>query len=1779
MEQKSAIYYNRGMLRDTSISNADKEHVFENRNIRLIPTGNESTLLSVSNERGTKQISLDNTIKGRTIGYCTLGNYLTLFTIKDSIDYIYRIDLSTEPCHVKEIYHGDLGFSFDWPIETLGYYENEKIQKVYWVDGINLPRVVNINKEEDYSVNPDSTTQFNFIETVNVLPNVSIEKNISGGKFPSGIIQYFISYYNKYGQETNIIYRSPLYYLTDSSKGASPEALVTNSFVLKIYNVDTRFDYLRIYSLIRTSLNTVASCNIVTDIYIKDLKDNTPVIYTDTGSYINSIDPAALLFIGGRDIIPYTICQKDNTLFLGNLKYKSSLIDSDIKKELDEVRETDSGLKFIYSSEYTEKDYSIPYYAPTGLYPYNTQLNSSGENVQIFKGGNTYRIGFVIYSETMSPSSVYWIGDIKNNLYPVIEASSIDRAIIRYDIPDALKKVLSSKGKYISLVMAETSSNDRSVLAQGVLSPTVFNMRERYSGSIFSKSSWFFRPIKGNKEYSLYNPLKIIKPMSSLTTGSEISYMTNTDVSIINDYYEDEDLDQDIGVYICATSETWKSNGTIFASKRGNLKSWEVRVSKQLPSDSILHLDPLNQNPDNDLYLHEAYDTGSLESAADASRSLDSYYNNRGYMNRPSANSLYNLRQGTSTGNARILLTTGTLKNLFGKDQIDPDALGAYDLPVNELWYSPLGATTLRKKEETVNKWGQYFFVDSSIATFNSPEIREEEVFPQGYKLRVIGIASITGVSSAFSVDIEPDELGQTIISPYGFSSENLSENPEGLCAFSLVNADFLESESEIGNNYGYWLFPWHKSGSISEVQKPDSDEKYSVLNHKYLSNSFYSYYTRYFINYKDSSGNNLCTWEPEKVNFKYIGYGQPGSLYTYIQNGANYIYESSCDTTYSVAAESEYPLYYNAQTSVLTSKEALLNGGQFTSKTYGNPVTISYKTSPHLLVSFDDKILTVTQNGNTTNPNCVIGLPEYTAAAKSNVINEDNGLTIWNGQRIWDEDAPIDISNAFNIYTKSNTSASDYTIYIEGTLNDNNLIFEDNWDIWKSITIDESNPVYCIVRNDNNFSLRQITAINREIESLSEVIINSAVFDSSTKELSVSWITSDGADLYTAGYVDSEGLEHEIETVSTSYIQHSVETDNITQVYVIAKDSTGWYNDSSKVFADVAVKTPEETQSTIDVQAIEPSVKIILKPDALIKLTLSESEPTIENPEDVLVKNQSNATYYRINLETGASISRISTDQVYGYSEQISITTDTGLDSTTASEYLKYPYLLLAEVYKEDINLYGGNNEAALEQNTFIPIGDIQYLSRVLQEGYIMGYNGDSYFQRWDCIKTEPVGGEEARINNVTEMLSFMVESYRNLDGRYDSRRGLVDNNSTTYESISDLNEVYSQNNNYNTFSYLSDKFSLTDYPNQFTWSLTKNPTESIDSWTKITLANIYNMDGDKGKISALRRFNNSIIAFQDKAVAEVLYNTRTQLSTIQGVPIEIANSSKVDGVRYISNTDGCLNKWSIVETQRALYFIDNINTSISVVANEGIQSISTPRGFRTFLSEVNSSLIWNARDYVNTISFYDRINDEIYFVYKDYALCFSEQLNEFTSFFDYSSLPVMTAVNDSLIAVNNDEENNSALWRLHKGEYNMFFGTPKPYWTIYRMTPDPIGDKIYSILEYRSDMFDMNQSPDSVPQGVSIEDTFNHLDIWNEYQKTSVKDLVFKKKDIYADVRRKFRIWRMDIPRAMKSESNKYGLDRIRSPWIYVKLTKDNNLEDNTRLQLYDLTLKYFE
>ena len=271
---KSISFRIKGMQRDLSASAFSPEYAYENRNIRIMPT-DESTLFSMVNEKGNLTTDIENigpTLSGTPIGQAQIDDNWVIFTTSKSLgseDRIYKLWFNEDSkLEGKLLYLGSLGFSTDHPIETLSFYENSEIKKIYWVDGLNQPRVINIMAADEI-IQKWTDTSFDFVQKLQLQEVINISRDIvTNGNFSPGVIQYAFTYVNSYAQESNIFYTSPLYYISYNNRGANPEDKIGNSFNIAIDKVDKNFEYVRVYSIHRTSIDAIPTIKRVVDLAI-----------------------------------------------------------------------------------------------------------------------------------------------------------------------------------------------------------------------------------------------------------------------------------------------------------------------------------------------------------------------------------------------------------------------------------------------------------------------------------------------------------------------------------------------------------------------------------------------------------------------------------------------------------------------------------------------------------------------------------------------------------------------------------------------------------------------------------------------------------------------------------------------------------------------------------------------------------------------------------------------------------------------------------------------------------------------------------------------------------------------------------------------------------------------------------------------------------------------------------------------------------------------------------------------------------------------------------------------------------------------------------------------------------------------------------------------------------------------------------------------------------------------------------------------------------------------
>lgn len=495
-----------------------------------------------------------------------------------------------------------------------------------------------------------------------------------------------------------------------------------------------------------------------------------------------------------------------------------------------------------------------------------------------------------------------------------------------------------------------------------------------------------------------------------------------------------------------------------------------------------------------------------------------------------------------------------------------------------------------------------------------------------------------------------------------------------------------------------------------------------------------------------------------------------------------------------------------------------------------------------------------------------------------------------------------------------------------------------------------------------------------------------------------------------------------------------------------------------------------------------------------------------------------------------------------------------------------EYGWLWLGEIYNDNVsNRFGGQTEEAFENNQWFPCGEPVSLldnnSSPNNSVTITWTEGDTYYQRYDHLKTYPSTLEDQ--NAITDIVSFMCETRVNIDGRYDRNRGQTSNFAMTPTNFNLLNQVYSQQNNFFNYRTINpNKLNLDNFHNSITWTKTKTAGELVDTWTNITLASTLDLDGDKGDVRAIRRFNNNLIAFQDRGISQILYNENMQIASTEGVPIEIANSGKVNGKRYLTDKIGCANKWSMCETPNGIYFIDDTTKGIFLF-NGKLDNLSDRLGFHSWINSRSTGInIWNPKDFNGFVTYYDKVNGDVFFISKDECLAFSEPLGQFTSFYSYESMPYFINLEDRGIAINTDKGGSTyKVWLHNEGEYNMYFNKYQPFYTTVIANPDMAVDKIFNNLEFRADSWNGS---------TLLSTTFDTLTTWNEYQTgTATLNNILGRP---SELKKKFRIWRANIPRASAN-----GRDRMRNPWLYIKLSMEG--ENTNKTILHDMIVHYFE
>ena len=1788
MQKKYFNFQPKGMNTNMSFKFQSNEYATYMKNIRL--TEDNNGVLSLQFEKGNTKL-LD--ISGTPIGVCILNKYLIIFThstrlkgteISSTTDNIYRIEIKEDTLNKELLFSGNLNFDTNHPIETLGVYENENIQKVYFIDGKNQARVINIvytyrDRIDEYERKNISINlidkSLDFIAELQLQEHIVISKILGNGSFPQGTIQYVFSYYNKNGRQSNLFYQSPLQYLSYAS-GVSPEDKVNCSFKLKIYNPDKQFDYLRIYSIIRTSQDATPTVKRVVDLSISDTNKNktslSKVSTLNTGSNLDDFGKTMEV----TNIAKFEqIDNYNNGLYVqGAVCYGKYLFQAYIGGKFIDIIDLETNQKqalLTINIDVNTRAYhgNVLSFgkdiAPGSNFPYLYYSCENNSNPQIL----------VIKITSSNADSNQWTGELVQTIY-LPESNGGNSQNGSTDISTTFKH-------YYQNGCIDTENN--CIWVSGYTMESFNSNIGAYDNNKLIYRKYELPSVSEKKVYFSYNNVldSFILPFKKGTQGMVIR---NNKLYQCFGYDKGDVYDEFLDCI--------------------NLSTKQIFHSYQFPKTQLAGLGEELESPyiyKNNLYLSATVNSWRYYTLWSIS------FNGGGDIIVPPEPPIPEEKADIS------FIDNGSIGDI-----IDP----------TELLYlggNTICPNTFEQKDGTLFI-GNYTINNNDISEETAIKIRNLLSSKLGFKYKATSIF-YKGKNDYYNYEGqlgESDVAGFKYMEWYGVAIQFQNKNGRFSSPIYLGSTrnyfpsrivDYNLSEV-VGVNRGELNLDinitelakivdtniWVKARLL--IVNPTNNLK-TVLCQGIISSTVFNYRDRY-----NNAPFTMSSWRMNSLGkhlkplfANSISWGEVQNIEfsksPIIGGNSTTRIIIKCIMRLShyrtiVVSEDTRVLYDNTSPTIIKAKENL--------KKWNANIDItkipddSWKNNANIIqeIKINDVDTIVNDFGE-----CFAYDESLVTFNSPDIENQYNNINKKAKLRI------IGILKSNPLFSNYLIQGSDLNDSSKGNVPTKNikdftsaLLWRDMDSSWDNLGDYDANKDWLFATylwhretsySDNGIEKKNSNGNSRKVWSkpVKKIISN-------TRECTTSYLR------------DSLSYINDIEEINKfNYYELPIDdikviTTNRDVIYKLNSNMGDSYTETLSYTSDTNKLFPTNNEYPIYGQQYyaykEDSISDYIIYNTIIvdgKAVTSKDPVRIkykETPHAIIsfgFKNNSTVKLPRMSINHKSEIDRVGEDAVvrklFWNTENNSYTKDF-IWTKYINEYANYmnptdietnyffynanpsinDYYYLADLCVQDpdtspYELSNGNKDI-ISQYSFIPAGEaIELIGDTIS---LRGNHGDTYYQRWDCLKTFPYSTDDK--NQYIDITSFFVESRINLDGRYDKQRGLKYNLGVLNTNFNLINKSYTQRNNFFNYRQIEDE-GVNNFPNQITISKTKVLGEDIDSWTNITLASVFDLDGDKGKLNAIRKINNDLYCFQDSGISRLLYNSRVQVNTSDGVPIEIANSSKLQDKQYLSDSIGCQNKWAIKSTSSGIYFIDNYNGGLYKLTSNGIESISNNK-MKNYFSSLPIGE-WSPNNITAKID-YDDITKDLYIITKDSSLAYNEFLGEFTSFYSYNPLYIVN-LQDKSLQLQTERIQDSALseditniWESYKGNYGSFYGSDKAEANVeFIANGDFDSDKVFETVELTtSDIAKINNwKADYYP--------FDTLEVSNEYQRG-------KNEASSINVKKKFRTWRWQIPR--NSKKNEDGIitnrDRIRNMWAKIKLSK----KYNSPLSIYDINVAYY-
>jgi len=206
----------------------------------------------------------------------------------------------------------------------------------------------------------------------------------------------------------------------------------------------------------------------------------------------------------------------------------------------------------------------------------------------------------------------------------------------------------------------------------------------------------------------------------------------------------------------------------------------------------------------------------------------------------------------------------------------------------------------------------------------------------------------------------------------------------------------------------------------------------------------------------------------------------------------------------------------------------------------------------------------------------------------------------------------------------------------------------------------------------------------------------------------------------------------------------------------------------------------------------------------------------------------------------------------------------------------------------------------------------------------------------------------------------------------------------------------------------------------------------------------------------------------------------------------------------------------------------------------------------------------------------YYDDNKKDLYVITPSKALCYSEYIGQFTSFLNYEG-GVLFNIGSTFHALTNFADDGVVdFWKMFDGDYNQFFYKKHQTDFTFISNAESTTDKTFGNVEARADFYDKKGE-------LQHTKFFDTIQVADEYQDTGEVKLSNVRRmalmEHTPNTQKKFRVWRCDIPRALKN--GRRSMDRIRNTWCKIKLAMNKDTSEDaeaSHAEIHDVQVVYY-